>query len=192
MLDRGLDLLGGERAEMIAGEHPLPQLLGIATGEDVAELRLPQKERLQGCAVPDRQVCQHAQLFQGRERQVLCLVAHQQGALPGDMIGAKKLRQRAQHAFFVAAGFFQAKARDDDAEKIGRRKLSRRYLSGYILAGVELRPDMLDERRLSRPDLAGDHDEPVALTQAIGYMRQRLAMRLAAKKEASVRCQPER
>src|SRR6266496_1257051 len=192
MLDVGLDLLGVERAEVIAGKHSLAQLLGVATGEDVAELRLSQKKGLQRRTVSNRQICQHAQLFQSREGQVLRLVDNQQGALPGDTIGTKELRQRTQHALFVAAGSLQTKARDDDPEKIGWRELRRRYLGGDILAGVQLLPDMLDERRLARPDLAGDHHEPVALAQPISYMRQRLAMRLAAKEEASVRCQAER
>src|SRR6266702_2281842 len=192
MLDVGLDLLGVERTEVIAGKHTLAELLGIATGEDVAELRLSQEKGLQRCAVSNRQICQHTQLCQGREGQVLRLVDNQHGALPGDTIGSKELRERTQHALFVAAGSLQTKARDDDAQEIRRRELRRRYLGGDILAGVELLPDMLDKRRLAGPDLAGDHHEPVALAQPISYMRQRLAMRFAAKEEASVRCQPER
>ena len=59
-------------------------------------------------------------------------------------------------------------------------------------AAVELRPELLDQRRLAGADLAGDDDEAFLLRQPVDQMRDRAAVAAGAEEEPAVGGQLER
>src|SRR5579883_2388489 len=70
-----------QRAQMVGGDDPLPQLLERRIRQHLTELGLTEQHALERRPPGNRDIRQHAQFFQGGKRQVLGLVDDQQATL---------------------------------------------------------------------------------------------------------------
>jgi len=65
-------------------------------------------------------------------------------------------------------------------------------MRGDDFVRINLGDEPLDERGLSRSDVAGNNDEAFATLQALGQVRHSLGVNAALEVEALIRCQKER
>ena len=172
---------------MIRGENALTKLFEIGICQRGAELRLTEQDGLHRGATVDRDVGQHAQLFERRHRQVLHLVHHQQAAPPGGTLIARHALEATQQRRLVGAAIVgHAEIGHREAQQVVAGDPRGDDARHHVAVPVELRPELLDQRGLAGADLAGDDDEAFLLRQTIDQVRDRAAVAARAEEEPAV------
>ncbi len=165
----------------------MTQLIEFLAGQRLAKLRLSEKETLQRGAAGDLQVGQHTQFLERRDREVLAFVDEQQRSLALLMDTEQEGFEAPQERRLVGALLSDAEGRGDHAQHVVGVELGIGDLRRDEFAAVELLQEVLDDGGLAGPDIAGDDDESLALTETIGQVCHRLGMSRAAEEEARIR-----
>src|SRR5947207_5443639 len=192
MLYVGPRVIGVQRTDMARRDHALAQCMQLGGLQDRAEFWLSDQEALQQGTGAKLEIRQHAQLFDGLRRQVLCLVDDQQASLAlAGMRGEQGLERKEQ----LRLGKLlrpDSKGGCDHAQRIFRIQLRADEAGGDHLPGIQLGEEIANQRRLSGPDLSGDDDESLALMQPVFDKRHRAPVLPAVKVELRIRVELER
>ena len=179
-------LVGRQRVEVVARDHPLRQLLHAGLGEPVAQLRLPDQHDLQQLVGVGLEVGQQAQLLQHVRRQVLRLVDHEQAVAAGGVALQQELVQR------VDVVLHRAQGRHGDSELVAHRlqQLGHRQLGvedvGHVGALGHLAEEAAADGGLAGAHRPREQHEAAPASDAIEQVRQRLPMTPAHVEEARV------
>src|SRR6516225_10145824 len=118
MLDICSTLAFTQRAQMISGRDPLPQLVEPWAAECRAELRLTEQKALQCHRSPNNDIRQHSQLFERLKGQVLRFVDDQQHALAVAVLSGDELADALQQRSLGEPFLGDTEAGGDHMEKI--------------------------------------------------------------------------
>ena len=153
---------------------------------------LANQETLKQCVIPELEVRQHAQLFDGLKIQVLRLVDDQQGPFVlGDEQRQECLDRSDQFRFGQILG--SDPERDGDrAQQVAGLELRADDLGRHDLLVVELGQHRPHQRGLAGADFPRHNDETLALVDPEPQVRQRIAVPLALEVELGIRVEVER
>ncbi len=189
--DVALGLGRGQRAQVVARDHALRELLELGPPEQVAQLGLADQDDLQQLALVGLEVGQQAQLLQHLGRQHLRLVDDQHVVLADRVRLEQELVQRVE---VVLDGRLAAqRLRCRNAELLADRlqQLDHRELGVEDVRDVGAARDLLEEAAahggLAGADLAAEQHEAAAAVHAVQQVRERLAVALAHEQVARVR-----
>ena len=185
-----------ERAQVVAGDHPLRELFQVLAREHGAQLGLADQDDLQQLALARLEVGEQAQLLQHVGRQVLRLVDDEHVVAPGGVGAQQEVVQRIE--VVLHRGRLLVAARHGDVELVADRlqQLDHRELGiedvGDVAVGRDLLQEQAAHRGLAGADLARQQHEAAPAAQPIEQVGQRLPVALAHEQVARVRRDGER
>ena len=181
-----------ERAQVIRGDHTLPQLLHLRAAHHLPQFRLTDQEALQQRLVAELEVREHAQLLDRARGEVLRFVDHEQRAfLFHCALAEEGLQRREQHGL-VERLHRQPERHGDRAQHVLGVELRADELRCDDLRWIELLEQAAHDRRLAGADIAGDDDEPFALVQTVLEIGEGALVAAAAEVERRIGIELER
>ena len=193
MLDVAIGLGRVQRQQVVARRDALGQLAQVGARGQVLELGLTDEHDLQQLVTRGLEVGEQPDLLEYLGREVLRLVDHGNRA-PTAAVGLEQVGVECLRECSAAVGRFgqrDVELLEDHGQEFRGRELRVEHERNIGLFGHALQ-QAANECRLAGADLAREHDEAVALRDAVDQVRERLRVTLAHEEIARVRRDRER
>ena len=169
-----------ERPQVVEDGNPLSQLPQGRVPQSLAELRLPDQDDLNEKIVPDLQIGEHAQFFEGFERKILGLVHHDDTTVSGTVLFHEVVGQGKEEVVLAIRGGVQFKFLHEHFEEAARVQV--RVEDHPDVEGVlRFLEEVLDEGGLPCAHLSRESHKAHVLDKTIFQMVQGKIMAPADK-----------
>src|SRR5262249_1848445 len=159
--------------------------------QHLVQLRLADQDHMKDLLLPGLQSREHANFLEHLQAQVVRIVDNQHDLLVLEELVDEKGIQHIQELNLFRIERIQAELDEHRLQKLDLVELRLEYLRDDDVL-VQLREELLNQRRLPASDLAGDDDESLSVPHGVVHVDLRAPVRLAHEEKVEVRRQPER